>query len=212
MGYYDFRPREKKGYAGWDDKNTDKYCIPDNCKKDEPTIKVLSIDDKQAEKLLSEISELINTIIGKRVSKADKESVKEQEPEKDKEQDKDAGTDSRADERKYKFRYTRSEYFKDGKRVSPKEYFKDRVKELDELADEYKYNEVNHPRHYTSGKVECIDAIESALGIEGAKNFCQGNAIKYLFRMQHKGATTQDCEKAIWYCNKWIELNKKEDE
>ncbi len=41
-------------------------------------------------------------------------------------------------------------------------------------------NMVDHPAHYTSGKVECIDAIEAATGgLTGIEAVCTGNAIKY---------------------------------
>lgn len=58
---------------------------------------------------------------------------------------------------------------------------------------------VNHPPHYNTGKVECIDAIESALGREGFIAYCKGNVIKYMWRAGLKGAPTQDLEKAEWY-------------
>ena len=61
---------------------------------------------------------------------------------------------------------------------------------------------VNHPPHYTSGKVECIDAIEAALGDEGFVSFCRGNAIKYIFRAGKKGDWREDLAKAAWYCNR----------
>lgn len=57
---------------------------------------------------------------------------------------------------------------------------------------------VNHPLHY-QGKVECIDAIESALGPEGFAAYCRGNAIKYAFRAGKKGDAAQDLAKAQWY-------------
>lgn len=57
---------------------------------------------------------------------------------------------------------------------------------------------VNHPPHY-QGKVECIDAIETALGGEGFAAYCRGNAIKYAFRAGKKGAAAQDLAKARWY-------------
>ena len=41
---------------------------------------------------------------------------------------------------------------------------------------------VNHPEHYTFGSVECIEAIRSALGDDGFASYCQGNAMKYLWR------------------------------
>lgn len=65
-----------------------------------------------------------------------------------------------------------------------------------------------NPSHYGagSGGIECIDAIEAALGREAAANFCRGNAIKYLWRGGKKDATEQDLRKAIWYIEKEIEL------
>lgn len=57
---------------------------------------------------------------------------------------------------------------------------------------------VNRPAHYTAGEVECIDALKSALGPEGFRGFCAGNAIKYLWRYQLKGGL-EDLNKADWY-------------
>ncbi len=62
---------------------------------------------------------------------------------------------------------------------------------------------VNHPSHYTQGKIECIEAIEEALGAEGFKGYCTGNAIKYLWRWQHKNGV-EDLKKAQWYINRLI--------
>lgn len=67
-----------------------------------------------------------------------------------------------------------------------------------------KNDAVSHPAHYTAGKVECIDAIESATtGLEGIEAFCIGNAIKYLWRWKWKGGV-QDLEKAKWYIERLI--------
>lgn len=57
---------------------------------------------------------------------------------------------------------------------------------------------INHPPHY-QGKVECIDAIESALGPVGFVAYCRGNAMKYTFRAGKKGDVVQDLKKAEWY-------------
>lgn len=66
-------------------------------------------------------------------------------------------------------------------------------------------NMVDHPAHYTAGKVECIDAIEAATGgLTGIEAVCTGNAIKYLWRWKLKGGK-QDLEKARWYINKMID-------
>lgn len=58
------------------------------------------------------------------------------------------------------------------------------------------HDAVNHPSHYTDGKYECIDFIESfGLG------FHLGNAVKYITRAGKKDPekTKEDLEKAIWY-------------
>jgi hypothetical protein len=62
---------------------------------------------------------------------------------------------------------------------------------------------VNHPPHY-QGKVECIDAIEAALGPDGFAAYCRGNAIKYSFRAGRKGPCEQDIAKARWYLDRVI--------
>lgn len=63
---------------------------------------------------------------------------------------------------------------------------------------------VSHPSHYTAGKIECIDAIESAVaGLYGQEAFCTGNAIKYLWRWKLKGGA-QDLKKAKWYIDRLL--------
>lgn len=62
---------------------------------------------------------------------------------------------------------------------------------------------VNRPPHYNQSWPECIDAIRAALGPVGFKGYCQGNAMKYVWRYQHKGGA-QDLRKAIWYLNQLI--------
>lgn len=64
---------------------------------------------------------------------------------------------------------------------------------------------VNHPLHYASGKIECIDALEAATsGLEGIEAFCTANAIKYLWRWKYKNGI-EDLRKSIWYINYLIE-------
>ena len=80
--------------------------------------------------------------------------------------------------------------------------------EIDFNVDIKMQDAVNHPSHYTNGKIECIDAIESAVtGLNGFESYCIGNAIKYLFRWKNKGGTV-DLEKSVWYINKVLEKNK----
>lgn len=67
-------------------------------------------------------------------------------------------------------------------------------------------NAVHHPAHYTSGKVECIDAIEAALGRDGFIAFLRGQVIKYNWRLGLKDAPAQDAAKAVWYADKLVEV------
>lgn len=62
---------------------------------------------------------------------------------------------------------------------------------------------VNHPSHYNSGKIEVIDYIEDQnLG------FHLGNAIKYICRAgkKDKSKTVEDLRKAIWYIERYISM------
>lgn len=68
---------------------------------------------------------------------------------------------------------------------------------------------VNSPSHYNQGGIETIDCIIAALGEYEAAHYCQGNALKYLHRMWHKNNPQEDVQKAIWYCNKMLELLEK---
>ena len=66
---------------------------------------------------------------------------------------------------------------------------------------------VNHPAHYTSGKIECIEYIT-----DKGLDFCLGNAVKYITRAGHKDPekTIEDLEKAVFYINYKIKILKEE--
>jgi len=58
---------------------------------------------------------------------------------------------------------------------------------------------VNHPAHYTQGKIECIDAIEAATsGLVGIEAVCIAQVIKYCWRFKLKNGK-EDLKKAAWY-------------
>lgn len=64
---------------------------------------------------------------------------------------------------------------------------------------------VNRPPHYNKGRVECIDAIETATSdLIGIEAVCTANAIKYLWRWKQKNGT-EDLKKARWYIEHLIE-------
>lgn len=66
-------------------------------------------------------------------------------------------------------------------------------------------DDVNNPVHYTSGGVECIDALEAAtVNLKGIEAVDTANAIKYLWRWKQKNGV-EDLKKAIWYINHLIE-------
>lgn len=70
---------------------------------------------------------------------------------------------------------------------------------------------VNSPKHYTQGDIECIEAIKAAtVGKAGIEAFCVGNAIKYLWRYENKNGL-EDVKKAAFYVNRLIsEIEAKE--
>jgi len=65
--------------------------------------------------------------------------------------------------------------------------------------------EVDKPKHYTQGEIECIDAMMSAFGSEQLQIFCRMNAFKYLWRSaEHKDGEKINIKKAVWYLRKSI--------
>lgn len=60
---------------------------------------------------------------------------------------------------------------------------------------------VNHPSHYTDGKIEVIDFIE-----DKKLGFCLGNAVKYIARAGKKDPSkeVEDLKKARWYVERRI--------
>ena len=70
---------------------------------------------------------------------------------------------------------------------------------------------VNHPSHYTHGKIETIDKIEDVLGLEGFQAYCVGNAIKYLDRYKLKNGF-EDIKKAKRYLEFYIEKTEGKNE
>lgn len=60
---------------------------------------------------------------------------------------------------------------------------------------------VNHPSHYTDGKIEVIDFIE-----DKKLGFCLGNAVKYIARAGKKDPAKEieDLQKARWYIDRQI--------
>lgn len=64
---------------------------------------------------------------------------------------------------------------------------------------------VNHPPHYKAhpSGVECIQITEHM-------GFCLGNAMKYIWRADHKYDAIQDLEKARFYIDREIQRRRNE--
>lgn len=68
-------------------------------------------------------------------------------------------------------------------------------------------DKIDKPGHYTSGAIECIDAIRSALTEDEFRGYIKGNIIKYAWRERQKGGD-EDLKKIM----KYIELYFKSHE
>lgn len=66
-------------------------------------------------------------------------------------------------------------------------------------------SQVDHPKHYNSGKIEAISVIE-----DWNLDFHLGNTVKYICRAGKKETSSevQDLEKAIWYIQRKLNLLK----
>lgn len=90
---------------------------------------------------------------------------------------------------------------------SGEKYLADAVGILKAAIEDYEENDVvNHPAHYTGGKMECIDIVDVMTeDKQGLEAFCTGNIVKYLYRYNKKGGV-EDVKKAEWYFKKLIEV------
>lgn len=71
---------------------------------------------------------------------------------------------------------------------------------------------VNHPAHYTSGGIECIDAIAASMTNAEYEGFLKGQVIKYVWRYRLKEKPLQDLEKARFYLERLIQNTKVEED
>ncbi|OPZ65617.1 MAG: hypothetical protein BWY85_00438 [Firmicutes bacterium ADurb.Bin506] len=61
------------------------------------------------------------------------------------------------------------------------------------------HDPVHSPSHYTSGGIECIDAMRATFHPSEFAAFCKLNAFKYLWRAGKKGSEIEDLEKGQVY-------------
>lgn len=71
---------------------------------------------------------------------------------------------------------------------------------------------VNHPPHYETNGIECIDAMRASQGDSAVKSFCICNAFKYIWRHMRKNSELEDLKKAVWYLNKAIEIEQNKED
>lgn len=71
-------------------------------------------------------------------------------------------------------------------------------------TEETREDPVNHPRHYTRGGIECIDALDAAVtGCPPDEAICVANVIKYVWRYRDK-TPVESLKKARWYLDRLI--------
>ena len=71
-------------------------------------------------------------------------------------------------------------------------------------AEPVKQDVVNHPAHYKTNGLECIDAIAAVTkDLRGLEAVCTANALKYLWRWKKKGGV-ESLKKANWYIIKLV--------
>lgn len=82
----------------------------------------------------------------------------------------------------------------------------------DSIIPEEKFtDDIIHPAKYMSyvkDGIECIDAMRHGLGLEETSHYCLGRAFCLLW----KNENLTDIRKAIWFLNKYLNLNKMTNE
>ena len=66
-------------------------------------------------------------------------------------------------------------------------------------------DEINKPKHYTQGTVECLDALDSMLEESSRIDFYRSQIDKYMWRLRDKGDPLKDAKKAQFYLGRLIE-------
>ena len=77
------------------------------------------------------------------------------------------------------------------------------MEENRKLKEGIRMDKVNHPMHYTEGKIECIEYIEDKLTPEEYRGYIKGNVLKYITREKHKNGD-EDIRKAKWYLDRLV--------
>ena len=67
---------------------------------------------------------------------------------------------------------------------------------------------VNNPKHYGQGTIECIEYIKDVLTDEELIGYYRGNVAKYLHRWRYKNGV-EDLKKARWYLEALIHQQER---
>ena len=70
---------------------------------------------------------------------------------------------------------------------------------------------VNKPAHYTQGKVECLESLQSMMSEQSFRDFLRAQVIKYVWRSEDKGNSEIDLRKAGFYLNRLLQLQQTVD-
>lgn len=96
-------------------------------------------------------------------------------------------------------KYSKVPKKKDAQTIAEKVVQTIEEKEVKTVELPKKEDDINHPSHYTRGKIEVIDFIE-----DQQLPYHLGNVIKYIARAGHKGDKLEDLKKARWYLDRYI--------
>ena len=77
------------------------------------------------------------------------------------------------------------------------------------MPDSNKPDNVNHPKHYLKGGLECIQVIKAQLTPEQYKGYLYGNVLKYMWRWPDKNGL-EDLRKAAKYLE-WLQEEVKKN-
>ena len=69
-------------------------------------------------------------------------------------------------------------------------------------------DDINKPAHYHKGGIDVIGFAEKQFSVEEQRGFHRINAIKYVTRYRDKGTPLKDLDKAKFYIDKLIELER----
>jgi hypothetical protein len=73
------------------------------------------------------------------------------------------------------------------------------------------YDPVEKPKHYNSGGIEAITAIEASMDQEAYEGYLKGSVMKYLWRYEKKQKPIEDLKKARWFLDRLIGLRERKE-